>query len=128
MLGRKLSLFLYYILTRLSVQTGILSFSKHPVFLFSFQFTSPLTDFLSSVPLYFVPHGLMRSLLHNTVITPTHHSLDIKAAQLFQPLCLVSDTHTNPEDVLEITGPSQNSALWGCSHPLLPSPSGTELE
>lgn len=91
MLGSKLSLFLYHFLTRLSVQTGIPSFSKYPGFLFSFQFPSPLTSSLSSVPLHLVHHGLMRSFLHNILVTPTQHSLDIKAAQLFQPPSL---THT----------------------------------
>lgn len=62
----------------------------------------------------------MRSFLHGILTTPTHCILDVKAGQLLQHPYL---THTSPEDASEIIGPSQNSALWSCSHLLLPSPS-----
>lgn len=82
-------------------------------------FLIPITlDWLPFFCVFDLVHGgLMRSFLHN-VITLTHLNLDIKAAQLFQPPYLI---HRSPEDASAVTGPSQNSALWGCSHSLLPA-------
>lgn len=97
-----------------------------PSFLFSFQFPSPLTSFLSSLPLPFIHCGPMRSFLQNILITPPHHSLDIE--QLSISRFPVSHTLMSPGDASEATGPNQNSELRLCDHSLLPSPRRTGFD
>lgn len=103
-----------------STSSSSSSFFFIPRFLFYFQFPSPLTSFLSSLPLLSVNCGIMRSFLQNILVTP-HSPVQIPE-QLSISISPVSHSLLSPGDASGAPGPNQDSVLWLCDHPLLHSP------